>query len=91
MKEDLLNLKLPKKYEEGLFKYELGLDNMPDWPEFLKNGWSFQDYMKLEKLVGIEHMKYILNDAIEDGEVSEEEIKELRELIEDAIKGYNEM
>lgn len=85
MKENLLNIKLPKKYEEGLFKYEEGIDSIPEWPMLQKNGWTFQEHLKLHKLVEIEHMKYLLD------EVSEDEMEEVTKLINNAINEYNQM
>lgn len=89
MKEELIKLKLPKEYKEGLFEYEIGLDNVPNWPTLQKAGWSFKDHLKLETLVGIEHMKYSLKEAVEDDEITEEEIKECEKMIDNAIKEYN--
>lgn len=91
MKEKLLNIKLPKEYKEGLFKYKEGLDNVPEWPILQKNGWTFEEHLKLCKLIEIEHMKYVLNDSLSSGEVSQEEVQETKKLIKDAINEYNEM
>lgn len=91
MKEKLLKLKMPKQYEENLFVYEEGLDNSPEWIELQRLGWSLQEYSKLQKLIEIEYMKYRLNDEINDNTVTPEEIKEINELIEDAIKEYNKI
>ena len=59
MKEELLNIKLAKKYNEGLFEYKEGLDNIPEWPLLQKNGWIFEEHLKLYKLIEIEHMNYV--------------------------------
>lgn len=91
MKEELLNIKLPKEYKEGLFKYEEGLDNVPEWPILQKKGWTFEEHLKLYKLVEVEHMKYVLNESLSSNEVSQEEVKEMNELIKNAINEYNEM
>lgn len=91
MKEKLLNIKLPKKYKEGLFEYKEGLDSVPEWPLLQKNGWTFEKYLKLCKLVEIEHMNYVLNENLSSSEVSEEEVKEMKELIKNAINEYNEI
>lgn len=42
MKMDLLKIKskLTNEYEEGLYVYEEGLDNIPQWPVLLENGWT---------------------------------------------------
>jgi len=90
MKEQLLNIKLPDKYKEGLINYSHELDNVPDWPTLLKRGWTFKEHLKLEKLVEIEFIKYSLKEMIEDSEITEEEIKEAKEIIKNAIKEYNE-
>ncbi|HAT4348523.1 hypothetical protein [Clostridium perfringens] len=91
MKEELIKLKLPKEYKEGLFEYQIGLDNVPDWPTLQKLGWTFKEHLKLEALVGIEHMKYSLKEAINDNEITEEEIKECNKIIEANIDKYNKM
>lgn len=88
MKEELLNIKLPKKYKEGLFEYKEGLDNIPEWPLLQKNGWTFEEHLKLYKLIEIEHMNYVLNESLSSDEFSEEEMKEL---IKNAINEYNKM
>lgn len=91
MKEKLLNLKVPKIYKENLFIYEEGLDNAPEWIYAQKLGWSREEYSKLQKLIEIEYMKYLLNDEINDNKITEDEIKQANELIENAIIEYNEM
>lgn len=88
MKEELLNIKLPKKYKEGLFEYKEGLDNIPEWPLLQKKGWTFEEHLKLYKLIEIEHMNYVLNESLSSDEFSEEEMKEL---IKNAINEYNKM
>lgn len=91
MKEELLNIKLPQKYVDGLIEYKEGLDTVPDWLELSEKGYTWDEHLKLNKLVGIEAMKYTLNEAIENKEVTEEEIEEAKMLIEKAIEEYNEM
>ena len=91
MKDKLLEINLSEEYREGLIDYKIGLDNIPDWPMLQSHGWTFKEHLKLEKLIGIEHMKYSLNEAIEDDEIMEEEVKEVKLLIEKSIKEYNEM
>lgn len=89
MKEELIKLKLPNEYKEGLFEYKIGLDNVPDWPTLQKHGWTLKEYLKLETLVEIEHMKYSLNEAIKDNEIIEDEAKEYNQVIQEAIDKYN--
>lgn len=89
MKEELIKLKLPKKYKEGLFEYKIGLDNVPDWTTLQKYGWTFKEYSKLEKLVEIEHMKFLLKEDVYNNEATEEEIKECERMIKEAIGEYN--
>lgn len=91
MKEGLLKLKLPREYKDKLFEYHIGLDNVPDWLTLQKLGWTFKDHLKLESLVGIEHMKYSLKEAIEDDDVTDDVIKGCEQMIENAIKEYNEL
>lgn len=91
MKEDILSIKLPQKYKEGLIDYQEGLDNVPNWLELSKKGFTWEEHLKLNKLVEIEAMKYILNDAIKDNEITNEEISESKKLIKKAIEEYNNM
>lgn len=91
MKKELIKLKLPKEYKEDIFKYEVGLDNVPDWLILQKHGWTFKEYLKLGSLVNIEHMKYLLKEAIKDNEITEDEVKKCEQMIKEAIKEYNEM
>ena len=91
MKKELLNLDLPDKYKEGIINYSLGIDNVPDLPTFLKHGRTRKEYLKLEQLVHIEDMKYSLAEDIKDNEFTEEEIKEIKQLIDKAIEEYNNM
>ncbi|MDY4079641.1 MAG: hypothetical protein SOY42_12810 [Clostridium sp.] len=48
-------------------------------------------HLKLYKLIEIEHMKYILNETLSSNQVSQEEVKEMKELVKNAINEYNEM
>ncbi len=89
MKEELIKLKLPKKYKEGLFEYKIGVDNVPNWPILEKYGWTFKEHSKLEKLVEIEHMKCLLKEYIYNNEATEEEIKECERMIKEVIGEYN--
>lgn len=89
MKEVLIKLKLPKNYKEELFEYKIGLDNVPDWSTLQKHGWTFKEHSKLEKLVEIEHMKYLLKEYTYNNEATEEEIKECERRIKEAIGEYN--
>lgn len=91
MKEQLLSIKLPDKYEKGLIEYVPGLDNEPQWPELQKLGYTLEKYMKLQKLVSIEAMNYALDDAKEDGEATDTEVAEIENLIKNAIEEYNNM
>lgn len=91
MKMDLLNIKLPQEYKENLFQYKEGLDNVPNWIELKKKGYTWNEHLKLDKLIEIENMKYRLNEAINNNEVSDEEIQEAEYLIKNTIKEYNDI
>lgn len=91
MKSVLLQLKLPLKYQEGLFEYQEGLDNIPEWPALQKKGYTWDEHLKFNKLVSIEAMKYRLIEDKEDGNITSDEIKIIEEIIDQAIKEYNEM
>ncbi len=87
MKEELLKLKLPKNYEKDLFKYQEGLDNVPDFIELIGKGYSKDQYEKLNILVDVERMKYELQEDAE--ELSDEDMEYIKELIEKRIEEYN--
>lgn len=90
MKDMLFNLELPKKYKEGLFEYVPMIDGYPeliDKPE----GYSNEKFNKLTKLIQIEMLKYNFNEAKMNDELSTEEIKEIKQIIEKTINEYNEM
>ena len=89
MKEELLNIKLPQYYKEGLIKYEEGIDNIPTWIEFSEKGYSKEQFKKMSLLVVIEATKNTLNEAIEEDEITEDEIKEAEELIQKKVIEYN--
>lgn len=89
--DKLINAKLPKAYQDGIFKYQPGLDNIPDWMTLQKNGWTKEEYSKFQKLIEIEHMKYVLNEAIADNEISKEEMSFAKQSINNAINEYNIM
>lgn len=91
MNVDILKVKPPKLYEKGYIKYEEGLDIQPNWPKLMKHGYTFEEHLKLSKIFAIEGAKYTLKEAIEDNEISKDEIKEVEDLIERLIKEYNEM
>lgn len=89
MKEQLLNIELPFQYREGLIEYEEGLDNVPTWIEFSEKGYTKEQFKKMSLLVVIEATKDTLNEAIEYNEITENEIEEARELIQEKINEYN--
>lgn len=89
MKKQLLLIKLPDKYEENLFQYEDGLDNTPTWPELAKIGYTWDEHMKLSKLVSIECSKYMLEQDFD--EMTEDERQMVNELIQKLIDEYNSM
>lgn len=86
-----MNLDLPDVYEENLFKYVPGIDNVPDYIDLIFKGYSMEKCDKLLKLVSIEHTKYTLNEAIKDGSVSEDEVEYGKQVIAELIEEYNKM
>ena len=40
MKNEILKIKPPKEYKEGLFAIEEGIDNIPEYIDYLGNGYS---------------------------------------------------
>ncbi|WP_139114388.1 hypothetical protein [Lysinibacillus xylanilyticus] len=91
MKEVLMNLDLPDVYKENLFEYVPTLDGVPDYIDLIPRGYTMGKCQKLHKLVSIESMKYHLNEAIQDGEINDDEMIEANKLIQEAIQEYNEM
>ncbi|WP_040212392.1 hypothetical protein [Clostridium polynesiense] len=92
MKNVLIEIKLPKEYKENLFEYKPGLNNIPDWPLLKKGGWTFQEHLKLEKLIEIEYMKYVLQEAITNEDInSDDEMKQYKIMIKNAIEEYNNL
>lgn len=82
-----MNLTLPDVYEENLFEYVPGIDNVPELIDLIPKGYTMKHCRKLHKLVSIEATKYTLKEAIEDGEITREEIEFIAEMIEE----YNNM
>jgi len=91
MKNDLLDLKLPRKYKENIIQYTPMLDGAPEWIDFAEKGYSMNDYHKFTKLYAIESMKYHLNEAIEENEISKADALEAQKLIDEAIQEYNDL
>lgn len=91
MKSNLLQLKLPSKYKENLIQYIHALDGVPEWIDFAEKGYTMQEYRKFTKLYSIESMKYHMNEAIKENEISDSEIEEAQKLIKRAIQEYNEL
>ncbi|KEF40421.1 hypothetical protein M670_00447 [Schinkia azotoformans MEV2011] len=91
MKEQLLNLVLPEKYEEGLFEYKQTLDGIPEWPEMCKRGYTLEKYRKFTTLVTIEIMKYHLTEAINENLFTDDEVIEARKLLDEQIEKYNQL
>lgn len=91
MIDKLLQIELPKTYVEGLIDYIPGVDTKPSWVKAQEQGYTFDKYMKLRKLLSIESMKWMYKDAFEDGELTDEEIKESENIIKKAIEEYNNM
>lgn len=90
MKKKLFELELPKIYQEGLFEYKPMIDGYPELIDRPK-GYSYEKFCKLNKLIQIELLKYNINEARKNMELTAEEIKEAEFLIEEAINEYNEL
>lgn len=86
-----IKFKLKQKYQENILQYCEGLDVIPSIPKLKGLGYTENECNKLYKLFDIEHMKYILRIGIEDNELSEDEINEIRESITEAIEVYDSM
>ncbi len=86
-----MNLTLPDVYEENLFEYVPGIDNVPELVDLIPKGYTMEHCLKLHKLVDIEMTKYTLKEAIEDGDISEDEIEFGKQVIAELIDEYNNM
>lgn len=86
-----MNLTLPEVYEENLFEYVPGIDNVPEIIDLIPKGYTMEHCLKLRKLVTIEGTKYTLNELINDGEISEDEIESAKQFITELIEEYNNM
>lgn len=91
MKEELLKLKLPEKYEENLFEFRESLDGVPDWNDLQPLGYTKEMFQKFNLLVSIERTKYLLKLDQEFNQISEDEILVVKEIIEQKIKEYNQI
>lgn len=49
-----MNLTLPDVYEENLFEYVPGIDNVPELIDLIPKGYTMKHCLKLHKLVDIE-------------------------------------
>lgn len=86
-----MNLTLPDVYEENLFEYVPGIDNVPELIDLIPKGYTMKHCRKLHKLVSIEATKYTMKEAIEDGEITSEEIEYGHQIIAEMIEEYNNM
>ena len=51
MKSEILNIKPPSEYKENIIVYQEGLDNYPEYIDFIKAGFSKEDAEKMAKIV----------------------------------------
>lgn len=91
MKDKILAMKPPKKYQEGLFFYEDGLDVTPELLDYIQHGFSVDEARKMDLLVRIECQKYCLKEAVKEYPNAINEIKESKEYIQELINEYNGM
>lgn len=89
MREKLLSIQLPDRYEENLFEYIPTLDGVPELIDYLNLGYSKNQYKKMTSLVAIESMKFNLIEAKKDNALSKEEVEKGNILIVEAIERYN--
>ncbi len=91
MKEQIYKLSVPDKYEENLIEFIDGMDNIPELPELLLHGFTIREVSKINKLIFIEKMKYLLRTDINDGILSDKEQQEAQDIIQQSIMEYNKM
>lgn len=90
MKEELLKIKPPAKYCEGIIKFQEGFDTVPDLLEYLQNGYTANEAKKMELLVSIETMKKLRSE----NDLSEEDPDELKQFdhaVMGLISQYNQI
>ena len=86
MKKELLKINPPKEYKDGLFVVEDGADNIPEFIDYIKAGYSVEEAHKMEILVRIEMMKHDLRGNA----ASSEEYEEAENYIKELILQYNQ-
>ncbi|MDD6266455.1 MAG: hypothetical protein PUA92_01025 [Clostridium sp.] len=95
MESRLYTINLTKKYEPGMIDYSEyvnRIDGIPQWPDFAERGFSWEQYLKINKLLSIEGAIYRYNHIEEYGlEANEEEKEVCMELINAMIKEYDAM
>lgn len=91
MKNKILSIKPPSQYKENIIIYQEGLDNYPEYIEFIKAGFSEKDAKRMLFLYRIESMRYAIRLAKEDAEADLEEILSAENDIEEMIKEYNKI
>lgn len=91
MKNKILSIKPPSQYKENIIIYQEGLDNYPEYIEFIKAGFSEKDAKRMLFLYRIESMRHAIRLAKEDAEADLEEILSAENDIEEMIKEYNKI
>ncbi len=91
MKAKILSMKPPKKYKEGCFFYEDGLDVIPELLDYIQHGFTMEEARKMDLLVRIECQKYHLGETLKEYPNAINEIKESEEYIKELINEYNGM
>lgn len=90
MRYEVFYIKPPERYIANFIEYVPGLDSNPDLIDFLANGFSVREAEKMRFLLSIESAKYHFREAMEYGEITEDEAGEWQTLIENIIEIYNE-
>lgn len=85
MKNEILKIKPPKVYKECLLTIEEGIDNIPEYVEYLRKGYSVEEAKKMVLLVRIEMLKH----DIQDSGATEEGLEEIENYIQKLICEYN--
>lgn len=89
MANNLFLKKPPKQYTEDFIKYVPGFDTFPELIDFVLNGFTMEEAERMRSIYRIEQLKYLIDTAKNDEDVSEEEINESKTILAEMISNYN--
>ena len=89
MANNLFLKKPPKQYIENFIKYEPGFDTFPELIDFVMNGFTMEEAERMRSIFRIEALRYQIDAAKNDEDISEEEINEGKAILAEMISNYN--